>query len=181
MVDWKALLLWTLLIAFRHLLVVVNQTMKKFKLHRTYSTYHGVRRCLFKVPDSLWHHQNYATLQPEILLQQFVWNRPRSREGRSRRQQSNPLSPEHFLLVFLADQPSSRPDGTARQVEGTTRSVCTMKRRRVKLQEPSRVAIREGCGMPLDPNCSCSCSQMRSGCWAENHQVRSSLQVVVKM
>ena len=30
------------------------------------------------------------------------------------------LSPERFLLVFFADQPSLGPDGAARQVEGTT-------------------------------------------------------------
>ena len=29
--------------------------------------------------------------------------------------------------------------------------VCTMRRRRVNVQEPSRVAIREGWGMPLEP------------------------------
>ena len=29
--------------------------------------------------------------------------------------------------------------------------VCTMRRRRVNVQDPSRVAIREGWGMPLEP------------------------------
>ena len=29
--------------------------------------------------------------------------------------------------------------------------VCTLRRRRVKVQEPSRVAISEGCGTPMDP------------------------------
>ena len=32
-----------------------------------------------------------------------------------------------------------------------TRMVCMMRRRRVKVQEPSRVAIREGCRMLLEP------------------------------
>ena len=32
-----------------------------------------------------------------------------------------------------------------------TRMVCTMRRRRVKMQEPSMVAIKEGWGTSLDP------------------------------